>query len=255
VAAAATHLAVLVLIRLLAETTGHSPSFRDAGDIFVKLGEVAAYTDERLQAAAAGSSLPDPPRLLGDVVTARIAYSLGVVNLVLLSAIVVAAGGLRPRQFAVSLGLHRFDFNDAWRPLLAAALVSMALAGYAAGTRGIGIEWLEPGDAAPGVVLRDGWVFALFAMVAVGLAPFAEELFFRGLVFGGLLPLGALPAALGSALLFAAWHMDIAALIPVTSVGLVLAWLFWRSGSLWDSIVFHLAFNAVGLFQVIGANR
>ena len=239
-------------IGLVADLFGRPAAFRDAGDIFVKLGEVAAYVDTRLAAAASGVELPAPPQLLGDVVTARIAYIVGALNLVVLAGIGVVASGRKPKQLAAYLGLGRYEFGDAWRPIVAAVVAVFALAGYAALVRETGVGWLQPGDAAPGPVLRDGWTLALFGLVSIGLAPLVEELFFRGLVFGGLLGLGAVPAAAISSLLFAAWHLDLAALIPVTAIGLVLAWLAWSRATLWDAIIFHLAFNTVAFAQLAG---
>jgi membrane protease YdiL (CAAX protease family) len=253
--AAAFHVLALSSIGVVASALGHSASFRDAGDLFTKLSDVAVYTDELLRAVAAGGARPEPPALLGDVVTARIAYLVAVANLVVLAGIVLVASGRGPRALFAELGLRGYSFEAAWRPILAAAIATVGLAAYAVAIRAVDIDILEPGSAAPGAVLRDGWAFALFAVVTIGMAPVVEELFFRGLVFGGLLRFGPWAAALASALLFAAWHLDVAAIIPVTAVGLVLAGLFWWTGNLWDSIVFHIAFNAVSFVQFAGGQR
>lgn len=251
--AALVHFGAIAAIGVVAEAMGRPTAFRDVGDIFVKLGEIATYVDARLQAAATGQALPAPPQILGDVVTARIAYVVGVLNFMAMTGIVAFTIRRSPRQLARDLGLARYDIWDAWRPIVAAVAVLFLLAGYAAVMRAAGIGWLQPGDAAPGPVLRDGWALGLFALVSVGLAPLVEELFFRGLVFGGLLGFGFVPAAATSALLFAVWHLDVAAIVPVTTIGLVLAWLAWSRGSLWDAVIFHLAFNGVSFFQVLGA--
>lgn len=78
-------------------------------------------------------------------------------------------------------------------------------------------------------------------------APFAEEIFFRGLVFGGLaqrLPLAV--AAAVSALLFALLH-GIGVLAPIFVLGLGLAYVYHRTGSLWASMVTHSLVNAISL--------
>jgi len=75
---------------------------------------------------------------------------------------------------------------------------------------------------------------ALLAIaVAATIAPVAEELFFRGVVYGALaVRLSPLRAALASAVLFAASRGDIALLPFFTAYGLVLAVLYRRSGNL-----------------------
>src|SRR3546814_13072592 len=77
------------------------------------------------------------------------------------------------------------------------------------------------------------------------LVPFIEEIIFRGLLFGWLrthLPfLAAAPAA---ALLFAVAH-QVWVLVPVLAfMGLVLAAVIERSGSLWPAIILHGVFNS-----------
>ena len=74
-------------------------------------------------------------------------------------------------------------------------------------------------------------------------APFTEELFFRGFVFAGLSKWGFWPAAAVSALLFSLVHFDPGSLIPFFGIGIVMCWLFWSRGSLWDSVLFHFLFN------------
>jgi membrane protease YdiL (CAAX protease family) len=90
------------------------------------------------------------------------------------------------------------------------------------------------------------WQFLL----AVGFAPFAEEYFFRGLLYRALdREWGGLKALLGSAAFFAIYHPPMAWL-PVFAVGLVNAGLFKKGGRLWPCVVLHMAYNAViVLFQ------
>ncbi len=79
------------------------------------------------------------------------------------------------------------------------------------------------------------------------LAPFSEEIFFRGLVFGGLAQ--RLPAALAaviSALLFALLH-GIGVIGPIFVLGLGLAYVYRRTGTVWASMVTHSLVNAVSL--------
>jgi membrane protease YdiL (CAAX protease family) len=88
----------------------------------------------------------------------------------------------------------------------------------------------------------------------VAVAPFAEELFFRGFFFAGLR--GRLPfpiAAVGSGILFGAVHLDGANLIAalqLTILGVILAWLYERTGSLWAPIALHAVNNSIA-FSVL----
>ena len=90
-----------------------------------------------------------------------------------------------------------------------------------------------------------------FVGVAVVLAaPLAEEVFFRGFVFAGLIRLlGAGGAIVASGLLFAMFHVtgpDSAGLIiPFTPIGMLFAWLYYKTGTIWTSIAAHLVFNLV----------
>lgn len=77
------------------------------------------------------------------------------------------------------------------------------------------------------------------------LIPFAEELLFRGALFGGLRSrLGFWPAALGSAAVFAVLHENPVFYLPLMGLGVVLAWLRERTGSLTAPLLLHALNNA-----------
>jgi len=88
----------------------------------------------------------------------------------------------------------------------------------------------------------------LLAIMAVLVAPIAEELVFRGLlyqVFAGYF--GKISAMFFTSVLFAAIHGNIPALLPLTLLAFALtAGLEW-SGSLLVSIAMHATFNATSL--------
>lgn len=78
------------------------------------------------------------------------------------------------------------------------------------------------------------------------LAPMFEETFFRGFVFQGLqASMGTVWAAILSAAIFAGGHFDLAGFVPLFAGGLLLAWAFRRTGSIWGSIALHVVYNAV----------
>jgi membrane protease YdiL (CAAX protease family) len=94
-------------------------------------------------------------------------------------------------------------------------------------------------------------VIALLAG-AVLVAPFCEEIFFRGFVFTGLVG-GMTPwlAGLVSALLFGIAHGDVGSFVPLFVIGLVLAFVRWRTGSIWPGMALHAFNNALAAIAVL----
>ena len=89
-------------------------------------------------------------------------------------------------------------------------------------------------------------------LVAVFVAPICEEIFFRGFVFSGLrqaMPLGW--AIFLSALLFAVAHADPGSFAVLFIIGLALAFLRWRTRSLWHGIALHLLNNGLGALTIV----
>jgi len=99
-----------------------------------------------------------------------------------------------------------------------------------------------------------GWgpTVAMLAVVA-GLAPFFEELLFRGFLFPVLARKGRVAfALLASALLFGAIHLQPAGLPVLSTLGLVLALAVRQTGSLWPAILVHACWNG-SLFLLMRA--
>jgi membrane protease YdiL (CAAX protease family) len=93
------------------------------------------------------------------------------------------------------------------------------------------------------------WPSGALAFAVLGMVvPLAEELFFRGFVFGALQPLGVPTAFLGTVLLFAGAHAQQAwgnwgALLSVTATGVILTALRAATGSAIVPAVAHLLYN------------
>lgn len=88
--------------------------------------------------------------------------------------------------------------------------------------------------------------------VAVFIAPFCEEVFFRGFLFPGLqrgMPL--VWAIIFSALIFATVHADIGSFTVLFVIGIALAFLRWRTGSIWPGMVLHMLNNGIAALTVI----
>lgn len=83
------------------------------------------------------------------------------------------------------------------------------------------------------------------AIAAIGVAPFAEEYLFRGLLYRALdRAWGGWKALLGNAAFFAIYHPPISWL-PVAALGLFNGVLFKMTGRLGPCIAAHIIYNAV----------
>lgn len=94
-------------------------------------------------------------------------------------------------------------------------------------------------------------------VVAGAFAPFVEELAFRGLLYGWLRErMGVAAGMVVSALAFSVLH-GIPGLIPaIAALGIVLALVYEKSGSLWPAMVVHGTYNTVvtvGLYVALAA--
>lgn len=86
--------------------------------------------------------------------------------------------------------------------------------------------------------------------MTVSLAPaFAEELLFRGVVYGNLRPFGKTFAVLGSALTFALMHQNVGQFFYTMVAGVILALIYEVTGSIWGSIFLHLFNNLYAVLQ------
>ena len=98
-------------------------------------------------------------------------------------------------------------------------------------------------------------------LIVIFLAPFVEEVLFRGLVFGNLKSKSRVVAYLASCLLFALLHVwqfavvqqDITYFLLMVQYlvpGAVLAWAYESSGTLWASIGLHAVANALSAWTM-----
>jgi membrane protease YdiL (CAAX protease family) len=171
-----------------------------------------------------------------------------------------------PTLFAVLPWLARRSLRDlGFGPLDRPAIVTALLGAIAMYAVTIGVASIEyafthqkPSDAATTLFAgtRDPRLAFGFAVLAIAIAPFVEELAFRGFLFNTILRYAPVwLAATLSGIVFGLSHGSVSAFLPLAGSGVVLAYVYYRSGSLAASMLTHAVFNAVNVaFLAIGVS-
>ena len=111
-----------------------------------------------------------------------------------------------------------------------------------------GLENLQPdqGITEDAILGGAGAVASVLMIVVIG--PFTEEVFFRGFIFPALRArLGLGLALVVSGAIFAVFHVDPKVMLPIFVTGVMLAWLYHKTGSIWPPLVAHALQNALAL--------
>lgn len=192
-----------------------------------------------------------------DLTRGEVAASL-VLTIVLDVMLISLAVGLSIWRYHLGrgeLGLRSFDRDLWWLPLAAAATAHVGIIIYA-------VVISAAGGAAPKQETKELFDYRLLLPLAgiatVIVAPLAEEIFFRGFVFAGLLrPFGPVGAMLASGVVFGAFHITsadtVGLIVPFSAIGVLLAWVYHRTRSLWPSIGTHVLFNLVSFAALAAA--
>lgn len=91
-----------------------------------------------------------------------------------------------------------------------------------------------------------GWDRLALGVIAILLAPVAEEIFFRGILYPAIKQAGYPRVALwGTALFFAGVHVNAVTFVPLAVLALVLTALYERTNNLLAPITAHAMFNAM----------
>ena len=211
-----------------------------------------------------------------DVVRAVALVIVGLIGLVFVASLLIRAGvveeqTLRQPWFASSFhgvlllavwvfGVRKYHtrwsaagvrrsldpraFSLPWLALLLSVVFTVL---YAATVESFGVEHFLP-PPIEGEFLGEGFSRGLNATVIVLWVPFAEELFFRGFLLAALVaPLGPVRAAVLSSVIFASGHLMLGVMVPFFVTGLLLAWLYLRTRSVWPPIMAHAAQNLLAL--------
>jgi uncharacterized protein len=101
--------------------------------------------------------------------------------------------------------------------------------------------------------VHDSVLLAVLAGIfVIGIAPFAEEIFFRGFLFQSLrTSWGVWLAAPASGLIFGVVHFEPDKLVPLAILGTALAWVFHRTRSIWPCIAIHAINNALAFIVLV----
>jgi hypothetical protein len=174
-------------------------------------------------------------------------FSVHLMGLVIIGA-VWYFGVHRCRAPVSMLGLVPWGVPRLKTVLLAVGVLGLSLgatAVYATLISAAGPEVLSPPDIPPDIAFPGPAVVFTFQALALA-TPLTEEIFFRGFVFAGLVPrLGVGRAMVASAVIFSVFHLSLGVLVPIFITGMALAWLYWRTGSLWPGIFAHAGQNAL----------
>lgn len=175
------------------------------------------------------------------------------IGLVILGAVWLL-GQSPGRMLLASLGLRRPRTSWPLALFMAGAALSVSIgftALYALAMKPLGIDLLLPPDV-PRDVIFNGYAVVWTFEALAGWTPLTEEIFFRGYVMPGLIARwGVTGAAVGSALIFSLFHLHPGVLAPIFFTGLLLAALYYYTGSLWPPVIAHAGQNTVALLAII----
>ena len=97
------------------------------------------------------------------------------------------------------------------------------------------------------------WLLVYLTVLAVTVAPFAEELLFRGILLPALLKRAApWSAIVFVSLFFAGLHLHVPAVVPLFVLAMAFSLAYVATGSLLVPMIMHALFNAVSLAVLFG---
>jgi membrane protease YdiL (CAAX protease family) len=167
---------------------------------------------------------------------------------IMLGILLLIARGLPLRD---AFALHR---PASWPRALGLALLSLVAIYAASAAFAPFLDATEEQGLVP-----DDWdssragAFAAFFLVVTFVAPFVEELTYRGIGFTLLAPYGTWVAILVTGFLFGTAHGLLIALPVLTVFGIVVGWLRSRTASVYPPVLVHAVFNGTALVVSVAA--
>jgi hypothetical protein len=221
--------------------TPAKPPLRQSGRLIAWCALVGSLATLSYANRLAGGETPDDPLYLWSTAIGGLIQYAFMFGLILL-----IARGLDRRLLALRLPERR------WRAVGLAStafgaiiLVSVVLSQFldAGDEQGLVPKEWDSSRAAP---------FIANALVVALVAPFVEELLYRGLGYGLLTQfVTAIPAILITGLAFGLGHGLVLGLPVLAFFGITLAWLRWQTGSVYPGMIVHGTFNGLALLAVV----
>jgi len=84
------------------------------------------------------------------------------------------------------------------------------------------------------------------------ITPFLEETIFRSLIFRGFRPYGFWPAALLTSFIYALLYLNPWAALPVFVMGMILCWVYEKTGNLSVVLLAHVLANIAFFLEIAG---
>ncbi len=155
--------------------------------------------------------------------------------------------GLTARDFLKNVRVGLTGYLAVIPPLLATLFLMASAASF--------FHYEPPPQAVVQIYLRESSQHSLlfFTLFVAIVGPVIEEIFFRGFTFRVFRSrYGPRAGAVLSALLFSSLHMNLIAFLPIFLLGLFLAHLYERTGSLVPSMTAHIAHNLIMVLFTLG---
>lgn len=117
---------------------------------------------------------------------------------------------------------------------------------------GVDLSVLRQGNGIPDSVGNSALVWTILGVSVVVVAPLGEELFFRAFLFRAVQGrLGLVAGLLLSGLAFSVFHTNIGVVVPFFVIGVILAWAYHATASLWTPIAAHATINGVAFIATL----
>lgn len=186
-----------------------------------------------------------------NVKDAQLTWGIAIGQYVSYAPVLAAVLGALPwlaRRSLGELGLRGLDARAIGAGLLGALAMYAVTIGLANAEYALTHQKPEETAVALFTSTHDPLLLAAFTLLAGVAAPFIEEFVYRGFLFNALLRyLPVWAAAVVSGALFGISHGSTSAALPLAGSGIVLAYVYHRTGSLTAAMVTHAAFNLINV--------